>query len=72
MRLVVTLAPNFMASGSSSNIALKTFSLENGILDLSAEDEIIGFDAEEDKRINREAPWTKEWVFESTYSLSWT
>ena len=51
-----------MASSSSSNTALKTFSLENDILEVSPQDEIYRFDAKENKRINDEQPWKKECV----------
>jgi COP9 signalosome complex subunit 5 len=44
----------------SSNIALKSFSLNNNIRDISPQDEIFSFDVEADKKINREAPWGKE------------
>jgi COP9 signalosome complex subunit 5 len=46
---------------SSSSTALKTFSLENDVLDVSANDEIYRFDAAENRRINREEPWKKEY-----------
>ncbi|KAJ7289205.1 Mov34-domain-containing protein [Mycena rebaudengoi] len=45
---------------SSSSTALKTFSLENDVLDVSANDEIYRFDAAENRRINREEPWKKD------------
>jgi COP9 signalosome complex subunit 5 len=44
----------------SSSTALKTFSLANDILNVSPQDEIYKFDAEANKRINREAPWSKD------------
>ena len=44
----------------SSSTALKTFSLTNEILEVSPQDQIYRFDVEENKKINREAPWTKE------------
>ncbi|KAG5641914.1 hypothetical protein DXG03_003960 [Asterophora parasitica] len=44
----------------SSSAALKTFNLENQVLEVSPQDEIYRFDVEENKRINREAPWTHE------------
>jgi COP9 signalosome complex subunit 5 len=40
--------------------ALQRFNLENDILEVSPQDEIYRFDAEENRRINREAPWEKE------------
>jgi len=46
----------------SSKVALKSFSLTNKILDVAPQDEIYRFDAEANKKLNREAPWTKEWV----------
>lgn len=45
-----------------ADTALKTFSLTNDVLEISPQDEIYRFDAEENRRINREAPWTKECV----------
>jgi hypothetical protein len=50
-----------MAS-SSSNTALKSFSLANDVLTVSPQDEIYKFDVERNKKINRDAPWTKESV----------
>ena len=47
---------------SKSKTALKSFSLENNILEVSPNDEIYRFDADADKAINQEAPWKKEWV----------
>ncbi|KAJ7572317.1 Mov34-domain-containing protein [Mycena floridula] len=41
-------------------MALKTFSLTNTILEISPQDKIYKYDAEEDRRINREAPWAKD------------
>jgi COP9 signalosome complex subunit 5 len=41
---------------------LKRFNLENDIVEVSPQDEIYRFDIEENKRINREAPWEKECV----------
>jgi COP9 signalosome complex subunit 5 len=47
---------------SSSNTALKTFSLANDVLNVSPQDEIYKFDVELNKKINRDAPWAKESV----------
>ncbi|KAJ6530028.1 JAB1/Mov34/MPN/PAD-1 ubiquitin protease-domain-containing protein [Mycena vulgaris] len=44
----------------SSSTALKTFSLANDVLDVGPEDGIYRFDAEENRRINREMPWTTD------------
>jgi len=44
----------------SKGIALKSFSLTNNIFEVSPQDEIYRFDAEANKKLNREAPWTKE------------
>jgi COP9 signalosome complex subunit 5 len=49
-----------MASGSGT--ALKSFSLANNILQVAPQDEIYRFDAEANRAINREEPWTKECV----------
>lgn len=46
----------------SAKIALKSFDLNNSVLQISAQDEIYRFDAEENKRLDREAPWSKECV----------
>ena len=43
-----------------SKTALKTFALENNVLEVSPSDEIYRFNVDEDKRINQEAPWKKE------------
>ncbi|KAJ7072431.1 JAB1/Mov34/MPN/PAD-1 ubiquitin protease-domain-containing protein [Mycena amicta] len=40
--------------------ALKSFSLANDVVEIPPEDEIFRFDAESNKRINREAPWSKD------------
>jgi hypothetical protein len=53
-----------------ADTALKTFSLENDVLEISPQDEIYKFDSEEAKRIDREAPWSKESVSISTNLLS--
>jgi hypothetical protein len=45
----------------SKGVALKTFSLTNKILEVSPQDQIYHFDAEANKKLNREAPWTKEY-----------
>jgi hypothetical protein len=44
----------------SSNIALQSFSLNNNITEISPQDAIFRFDADANKKINREAPWSKE------------
>ena len=44
----------------SSNIALQSFSLTNNILEISPQDDIYKFDAAENSRINRDAPWSRE------------
>jgi COP9 signalosome complex subunit 5 len=46
----------------ASSTAFKTFSLANDIFEVSPQDEIYAFDVEANKRINREAPWDKEYV----------
>ncbi|OJA20614.1 hypothetical protein AZE42_07758 [Rhizopogon vesiculosus] len=51
------LSPTTMTSST----AFKTFSLANDIFEVSSQDEIYAFDVEANKRINREAPWDKEW-----------
>jgi COP9 signalosome complex subunit 5 len=51
---------------SSSNTALKSFSLTNDILTVSPQDEIYRFDVEKNKQINKDAPWTKESVEQQT------
>ncbi|RDX54713.1 Mov34-domain-containing protein [Lentinus brumalis] len=49
-----------MASGSGSNIALKTFNLANDIKELSAQDEIFRYDPAENRRINNDKPWVRD------------
>ena len=48
------------AMASSSNIALKTFSLANDIKEISAQDEIFRYDPAENRRINNDKPWVRE------------
>ena len=50
------------AMASSSSTALKSFSLANDVLTVSPQDKIYKFDVELNKKINRDAPWTKESV----------
>jgi COP9 signalosome complex subunit 5 len=50
--------PTNMAS--SSDTALKTFSLTNEIREISPQDEIYKYDADANKRLIREQPWTSE------------
>ncbi|KAK7678681.1 hypothetical protein QCA50_018263 [Cerrena zonata] len=45
---------------ASSSTAFKTFSLANNITDIGPSDEIYRFDADFDKRIRRDQPWTKD------------
>ncbi|KAI0727448.1 Mov34-domain-containing protein [Fomitopsis betulina] len=45
---------------SSSNTALKTFSLTNDIVDVSPQDEIYRFDQEANRRLLNEAPWARD------------
>ncbi|KII84562.1 hypothetical protein PLICRDRAFT_179381 [Plicaturopsis crispa FD-325 SS-3] len=45
---------------SNAETAFKTFNLANDALEISPEDEIYKFDVEANKRINREAPWSKD------------
>ncbi|KAH7909827.1 JAB1/Mov34/MPN/PAD-1 ubiquitin protease-domain-containing protein [Hygrophoropsis aurantiaca] len=44
----------------SSSTAFKTFSLANDVLEVSPQDEIYAFDAEANRKINREELWTKD------------
>ena len=46
----------------SSKMALKTFSIENDVLEISPQDEIYRFNEAANKQINREAPWAQECV----------
>jgi hypothetical protein len=45
---------------SSSDTALKTFALTNDIKEISPQDEIYKYDAEANRRLIREQPWTSE------------
>jgi len=45
---------------SSSDHALKTFSLANDIKEIHPQDEIYKYDPEANKRLIREQPWTSE------------
>jgi len=51
----------------TSSTAFKSFSLANDIFEVSPQDEIYAFDVEANKRINREAPWDKEYVGMTPY-----
>jgi len=44
----------------SSRTALQNFSLANSILEISPQDEIYRFNPDENRRIDAEAPWTKD------------
>lgn len=56
----------------SKDVALKSFNLANSVLDISPQDEIYHFDVEANKRINREAPWLKEFVLLSFHSCRYS
>nr|GAT57603.1 predicted protein [Mycena chlorophos] len=45
---------------ASSSTAFKSFSLENDVATLAPSDEIFKFDVDANRRINREAPWSKD------------
>ncbi|KAF9517990.1 hypothetical protein BS47DRAFT_1313773, partial [Hydnum rufescens UP504] len=49
-----------MASSSHANVPLQTFNLANKIQDIDPQDAIFQHDVEENRRINREAPWKKD------------
>ena len=46
----------------SSKMALRTFSIENDVLEISPQDEIYRFNEAANKQINREAPWAQEYA----------
>lgn len=50
-----------MAS-SSTHTALQSFSLTNDIVEISPDDVIYKYDAEENRKINNLAPWRNESV----------
>ena len=52
----------FQHTATMASTAFKSFALANDILEVSPQDEIFRFDPEANKRLNREAPWTKECV----------
>ncbi|KAF8656965.1 hypothetical protein AX16_002320 [Volvariella volvacea WC 439] len=54
----------------SSKTALQTFSLTNNIVEVPPEDEIYKFDAEANKKLNREAPWSRDPHFFKTCKIS--
>ncbi|KAF9041391.1 Mov34-domain-containing protein [Panaeolus papilionaceus] len=54
----------------SSSTALKTFSLTNDVLEISPQDEIYRFDAEYNRNINREAPWSSDPHYFKTCKIS--
>ncbi|KAH9036863.1 JAB1/Mov34/MPN/PAD-1 ubiquitin protease-domain-containing protein, partial [Lactarius pseudohatsudake] len=55
---------------SSSDTALKTFSLTNDIKDIPPQDEIYKFDVEANKRLNREQPWANDPHFFKSCKIS--
>ncbi|KAF7375096.1 MPN domain-containing protein [Mycena sanguinolenta] len=59
-----------MSSSSSSATALKTFHLANDVLDVSPEDQIYKYDIEANRKINNEAPWTKDPHYFKTCKIS--
>jgi hypothetical protein len=46
---------------SGADTALKTFSLTNDVREIDAADEILVYDKAEAVRIDKEAPWKKEY-----------
>lgn len=52
-----------MAASSSSKTALKTFSLENDILEVSQQDEIFKFDSAANRAVYNAAPWNNKLGF---------
>lgn len=54
------LATTWVRMASSSDTALKTFSLTNDIKDIPPQDEIYKFDVDANKRLIREQPWANE------------
>lgn len=49
-------------SSSSPKQALQTFEFLNSVQELDPADEILLYDADEQRRINHEAPWKTECV----------
>ncbi|KAF8327261.1 JAB1/Mov34/MPN/PAD-1 ubiquitin protease-domain-containing protein [Cantharellus anzutake] len=47
-------------SSSHTNVPLQTFQLANQIKEIDPQDAIFKHDSEEDRRINREAPWKRD------------
>ncbi|KAG8787067.1 COP9 signalosome catalytic subunit rri1, partial [Serendipita sp. 405] len=45
---------------AQSQMALKTFSLTNDIVEVSPQDEIYKYDAAADRQINNQAPWSSD------------
>lgn len=54
---------------ASSSTAFKSFSLLNDVLEIKPQDEIFKFDVEENKRLLRDSPWTRECVFLTSMQL---
>ena len=50
------------AIGMSSSTAYRSFNLAIDVLEVSPQDQIFRFDVEENRRIDREAPWKAESV----------
>ncbi|KAI0249754.1 Mov34-domain-containing protein [Lactifluus subvellereus] len=55
---------------SSSDTALKTFSLTNDIREIAPQDEIYKFDVDANRRLNREQPWTSDPHYFKTCKIS--
>jgi hypothetical protein len=64
-----TLTLTHLSIATMASTALKSFSLTNSITDISPQDAIFKFDAAENRKINQEAPWTKEYVSLQVISL---
>lgn len=46
-----------------SKIAFQTFSLENDIKEVDPKDKLFDFDEAEQRRVVKEEPWKKEYVY---------
>jgi hypothetical protein len=55
------LDPVQLAAMAQSQMALKTFSLANDVVDVSPQDEIYRYDAAADRQINQQSPWSSEY-----------
>lgn len=70
MLVLATSEETRVRMASSSDTALKTFSLTNDVKDIPPQDEIYKYDVEANKRLIREQPWTNDPHFFKSCKIS--